>query len=81
MLYEGAKPGAVVTLTRLTIGCQWRGQALGEFIFFGTDADPDEFTQGNDELGARASTDPDRGVNQLAGLGFGSPATNGYCSK
>ena len=34
ILYEGGAPTAVVTLTQLSIGFQWGGQAYSEFIFF-----------------------------------------------
>ncbi len=34
LLYEGDAPSAEVTLTQLTIGFQWGGQAYSEFIFF-----------------------------------------------
>jgi lipid-binding SYLF domain-containing protein len=55
LLYEGGEATAVVTLTQLTIGFQWGGQAYSEFIFFETADDVERFKQGNYELGAQAS--------------------------
>jgi lipid-binding SYLF domain-containing protein len=55
LLYENGEPTAVVTLTQLTIGFQWGGQAYSEFIFFETDSDLADFKKGNYELGAQAS--------------------------
>lgn len=55
LLYEGGKPTAIVTLTQLTIGFQWGGQAYSEFIFFENQAAVDHFKAGNYELGAQAS--------------------------
>ena len=55
LLYENGEHTAVVTLTQLTIGFQWGGQAYSEFIFFETDADLEDFRRGNYELGAQAS--------------------------
>jgi lipid-binding SYLF domain-containing protein len=55
LLYEDGAPTAIVTLTQLTIGFQWGGQAYSEFIFFEDDATLDNFKNGNYELGAQAS--------------------------
>lgn len=55
LLYEGGEPSAIVTLTQLTIGFQWGGQAYSEFIFFEDDAAVARFKEGNYELGAQAS--------------------------
>ena len=55
LLYESAEPTAIVTLTQLTIGFQWGGQAYSEFIFFEDDAALERFRAGNYELGAQAS--------------------------
>ena len=55
LLYEDGEPSAVVTLTQLTIGFQWGGQAYSEFIFFENQESLDHFKQGNYELGAQAS--------------------------
>jgi lipid-binding SYLF domain-containing protein len=55
VLYEGGKPTALVTLTQLSIGFQWGGQAYSEFIFFEDAATLNNFKQGNFELNAQAS--------------------------
>lgn len=55
LLYEGGEPTAEVTLTQLTIGLQWGGQAYSEFIFFKDDVALSDFKRGNYELGAQAS--------------------------
>ncbi len=55
LLYENGSPTAKVTLTQLTVGFQWGGQAYSEFLFF-KDADAlNDFKKGNYELGAQAS--------------------------
>jgi len=55
LLYVGGEPAAIVTLTQLTIGFQWGGQAYSEFIFFKDGAAIEDFKRGNYELGAQAS--------------------------
>ena len=55
LLYEGGAITAEVTLTQLTIGFQWGGQAYSEFIFFKDDVALADFKRGNYELGAQAS--------------------------
>lgn len=55
ILYEGGSPTAVVTLTQLSIGFQWGGQAYSEFIFFEDAATLNKFKEGNYELNAQAS--------------------------
>jgi len=55
VLYENGAVSAIVTLTQLTIGFQWGGQAYSEFIFFEDDVALDHFKNGNYELGAQAS--------------------------
>jgi lipid-binding SYLF domain-containing protein len=55
VLYEGGNVTAVVTLTQLSIGFQWGGQAYSEFIFFENDTALADFKRGNYELGAQAS--------------------------
>ena len=55
ILYENGAPTAVVTLTQLSFGFQWGGQAYSEFIFFEDDATLTNFKKGNYELGAQAS--------------------------
>jgi lipid-binding SYLF domain-containing protein len=55
LLYEGGVHTAEVSLSQLTIGFQWGGQAYSEFIFF-EDADAlNDFKRGNYELGAQVS--------------------------
>lgn len=55
LLYEGGKITADVTLSQLTVGFQWGGQAYSEFIFFKDDLALKDFKRGNYELGAQAS--------------------------
>jgi lipid-binding SYLF domain-containing protein len=55
ILYENGAPAALVTLTQLSIGFQWGGQAYSEFLFFEDDVALDSFKRGNYELGAQAS--------------------------
>ena len=55
VLYENGAVTAVVTLSQLSIGFQWGGQAYSEFIFFETAAALADFKRGNYELGAQAS--------------------------
>jgi len=55
VLYENGAVTAVVTLTQLSFGFQWGGQAYSEFIFFEDAATLTNFKRGNYELGAQAS--------------------------
>lgn len=55
VLYENDVVTAVVTLTQLSFGFQWGGQAYSEFIFFKDDTALADFKRGNFELGAQAS--------------------------
>lgn len=55
VLYENGVVTAVVTLTQLSFGFQWGGQAYSEFIFFKDDLALADFKRGNYELGAQAS--------------------------
>ena len=55
LLYENGKPTAEVTMTQLSIGFQWGGQAYSEYIFFEDDNALERFKGGNFELGAQAS--------------------------
>ncbi len=55
LLYEDGKPTAIVTLTQLSIGLQWGGQAYSEFLFFKDAAALEDFKRGDYELGAQAS--------------------------
>jgi lipid-binding SYLF domain-containing protein len=55
LLYENGEATAEVTMTQLSIGFQWGGQAYSEFIFFENEKALEHFKQGNYELGAQAS--------------------------
>jgi len=55
VLYEGGAVTAVITLSQLSFGFQWGGQAYSEFIFFEDGATLSNFKKGNYELGAQAS--------------------------
>ncbi len=55
VLYEGGAVTAVVTLTQLSFGFQWGGQAYSEFIFFEDAATLENFKRGNYEMSAQAS--------------------------
>jgi lipid-binding SYLF domain-containing protein len=55
VLYEDGVVTAVITLSQLSFGFQWGGQAYSEFIFFEDDATLENFKHGNYELNAQAS--------------------------
>lgn len=55
LLYENGAPVAEVTMTQLSIGFQWGGQAYSEFVFFENSDSLNNFKKGNYELGAQAS--------------------------
>jgi len=55
LLYENGKPTAVVTLSQLSIGFQWGGQAYSEYILFQDSPTLSNFKKGNYELGAQVS--------------------------
>ena len=55
LLYEKNEVVGIVTLTQLTVGFQWGGQAYSEFIFFQNADTLTNFKRGNYELGAQAS--------------------------
>ena len=55
VMYEGGAVTAVITLTQLSFGFQWGGQAYSEFIFFKDAVALADFKRGNYELGAQAS--------------------------
>jgi lipid-binding SYLF domain-containing protein len=55
VLYENGEVTAVITLTQLSFGFQWGGQAYSEFIFFEDAATLENFKRGNYELNAQAS--------------------------
>ena len=55
LLYENGEPTAEVTMTQLSIGFQWGGQAYSELVFFEDDEALENFKGGNFELNAQAS--------------------------
>ncbi len=55
LLYENGAVTAIITLSQLSFGFQWGGQAYSEFIFFEDEATLTNFKRGNYELGAQAS--------------------------
>ena len=55
LLYENGAITAIITLSQLSFGFQWGGQAYSEFIFFEDEATLTNFKRGNYELGAQAS--------------------------
>ena len=55
VLYENGAVTAVITLSQLSFGFQWGGQAYSEFIFFEDAATLENFKRGNFELNAQAS--------------------------
>lgn len=55
VVYKRGKVLGYSTLTQLTIGFQFGGQAYSEIIFFKDKDALDKFTEGNFELGAQAS--------------------------
>lgn len=55
VLYENGAVTAVITMTQLSFGFQWGGQAYSQFIFFEDAATLTNFKHGNYELGAQAS--------------------------
>jgi lipid-binding SYLF domain-containing protein len=55
LLYENGAITATVTLSQLSFGFQWGGQAYSEFIFFEDAAALSNFKRGNYELGAQVS--------------------------
>jgi len=55
LLYENGEPTSEVTMTQLSIGFQWGGQAYSEFLFFEDATSLEHFKKGNYELGAQAS--------------------------
>jgi len=55
VLYENGAVTAIITLTQLSFGFQWGGQAYSEFIFFEDAATLENFKRGNYEMSAQAS--------------------------
>jgi len=72
VLYEGGAVTAVVTLSQLSFGFQWGGQAYSEFIFFQDSDTLNDFKKGNYELGAQASA-----VAVTAGVSADAAFVNG----
>ena len=54
-LYENGELTALVTMTQLSFGFQWGGQAYSEFIFFEDAETLENFKRGNYEMGAQVS--------------------------
>ncbi len=54
-VYQGGRYIGDTSLTQLTVGFQWGGQAYSEVIFFQNQRALDEFREGNFEFGAQAS--------------------------
>lgn len=55
VLFENGDVTAVVTMTQLSIGFQWGGQAYSQYIFFEDQSTLNTFKQGNFELNAQVS--------------------------
>lgn len=55
VLYENGEVTAVVTLSQLSFGFQWGGQAYSEFLFFQDTPALENFKRENYELGAQVS--------------------------
>jgi lipid-binding SYLF domain-containing protein len=55
LLFEGHQPSGRVTLTQVTVGLQWGGQAYSEIIFFEDAETLTHFKRGNFEFAAQAS--------------------------
>jgi lipid-binding SYLF domain-containing protein len=55
MVYVGGKPTGKTSMTQVTVGFQFGGQAFSQIIFFEDKRSYDEFTSGNFEFGAGAS--------------------------
>ncbi len=54
-LYENGELTALVTMSQLSFGFQWGGQAYSEFIFFEDAETLENFKRGNYEMGAQVS--------------------------
>lgn len=72
VLYENGEVTAIVTLTQLSVGFQWGGQAYSEFLFFQDNQSLSNFKRGNYELGAQASA-----VAVTAGVSADADFVNG----
>ena len=54
-MFLGGQAVGGVSLSQVTIGFQWGGQAYSEAIFFESQSDTERFVEGNFELAAQAS--------------------------
>lgn len=72
VLYENGAVTAVVTLSQLSIGFQWGGQAYSEFVFFQDTPTLTNFKKGDFELGAQVSA-----VAVTAGVSADAAFVNG----
>lgn len=72
VLYENGAVTAIITLSQLSIGFQWGGQAYSEFLFFQDTPTLSNFKKGNYELGAQASA-----VAVTAGVSADAAFVNG----
>lgn len=55
VLFHGGQAVGEVSLSQVTIGFQWGGQAYSEAIFFQSQSDTERFVEGNFEVAAQAS--------------------------
>ncbi len=78
-VYRGGKVTGYTSMTQLTIGLQFGGQAFSQIIFFKDKRAYDEFTSGNFEFGAQATAVAiTAGATAQAGTGGGgASATTG----
>lgn len=72
VLYENGEVTAIVTLSQLSIGFQWGGQAYSEFLLFQDTPTLTNFKKGNYELGAQVSA-----VAVTAGVSADAAFVNG----
>jgi lipid-binding SYLF domain-containing protein len=54
-VFEQGQRVGISTLTQVTVGFQWGGQAYSEIIFFEDEDAIDRFEEGNFEIAAQAS--------------------------
>jgi lipid-binding SYLF domain-containing protein len=55
VVFAGGRPIGKTSVTQVTIGFQWGGQAYSEIVFFENDKTLNSFTAGNFEFAAQAS--------------------------
>ena len=82
LLYEGGKATAIVTLSQLSIGFQWGGQAYSEFLFLKDASALEKFKRGDFELGAQVSavavkTGASKDANFQSGIAIFTQAKGG----